>query len=162
MIILYPESFQRYSIQRNLCVSVCLYLRLSLHPNPYPYPWLYCLYCDLHLCIYTCHSIIYRLLLSFFLNILAILSHQEVKNRFDRFNVCLLCNCLSTHIFFFFKFLYFRLHWVFIAACGLSLVAASGGYSLLLCVGFSLRWLLLLWSMSSRCVGFSSCGTWAQ
>ena len=45
---------------------------------------------------------------------------------------------------------------------GLSLVAVSGGYSLLLCAGFSLRWLLLLWSTGSRCVGFSSCGMRAQ
>ena len=62
---------------------------------------------------------------------------------------------------------------------GLSLVAASQGYSLLWCMGFSLRWLfllqstgsrhagfslwwlLLLWSMGSRHVGFSSCSTWA-
>ena len=28
--------------------------------------------------------------------------------------------------------------------------------------GFSLQWLLLLWSTGSRHVGFSSCGTWAQ
>ena len=40
---------------------------------------------------------------------------------------------------------------------GLSPVVASGGYSLLWCVGFSLRWLLLLRSTSSRCAGFSSC-----
>ena len=39
---------------------------------------------------------------------------------------------------------YFWLCWVFIAACGLSLVAASGGYSSLRCMGFSLSWLLLL------------------
>ena len=57
---------------------------------------------------------------------------------------------------------YFWLRWVFIAARGLSLVAASRGYSSLQCVGFSLRWLLLLQSMGSRHVGFSSCGTWAQ
>ena len=56
----------------------------------------------------------------------------------------------------------FRLLWVFIAGCGLSLVVASGGYSLLQCVGFSLRWLLLLWSTGSRRVGFSSCGSQAQ
>ena len=42
------------------------------------------------------------------------------------------------------------------------LVAASGGYSLLWCAGFSLRWLLLLRSTGSRRAGFSSCGTWAQ
>ena len=44
------------------------------------------------------------------------------------------------HSFFFFKFIYyyyyFWLHWFFIAARGLSLVAASGGYSLLRCAGF--------------------------
>ena len=44
---------------------------------------------------------------------------------------------------------------------GLSLVAVSGGYSLLWCAGFSLRWLLLLRSMGSRRAGFSSCGSWA-
>ena len=59
-------------------------------------------------------------------------------------------------------FIYFWLRLVFIAACGLSLVAASGGYSLLQCVGFLLWWLLLLWSTGSRYAGFSSCGTWAQ
>ena len=45
---------------------------------------------------------------------------------------------------------------------GLSLVAASGGYSSLWCAGFSLRWLLLLWSTGSRRVGFSSGGMRAQ
>ena len=57
---------------------------------------------------------------------------------------------------------YFWLYWVFVAVHRLSLVAASRGYSLFLCAGFSLRWLLLLWSMGSRCVGFSSCGTWVS
>ena len=51
---------------------------------------------------------------------------------------------------------------VFVTARGLSLVAASGGYSLLRCEGFSLQWLLLLWSTGSRHTGFSSCSTWAQ
>ena len=41
-------------------------------------------------------------------------------------------------------------------------VPASMGYSSLWCEGFSLRWLLLLWSTGSRHVGFSSCGTWAS
>ena len=45
--------------------------------------------------------------------------------------------------------------------CGLSLVEASGGYSLLQREGFSLRWLLLLRSTGSRCAGFSSCGSQA-
>ena len=58
-------------------------------------------------------------------------------------------------------FIYFWLCWVFVAARGLSLVVASGGYSLLWCVGFSLQWLLLLRSTGSRCVGFSSCSSWA-
>ena len=58
--------------------------------------------------------------------------------------------------------IYFWLRWVFVAARGLSLVAASGVYSSLRCAGFSLRWLLLLRSMGSRYVGFSSCGWQAQ
>ena len=71
---------------------------------------------------------------------------------------------ISLFVFFFLinLFIYFWLHWVFIAAHGLSLVAVSGGYSLLQHAGFSLRWLLLLQSMGSRCAGFSSCGVWAQ
>ena len=56
----------------------------------------------------------------------------------------------------------FRLHWVFVAACGLSLAVASCGYSSLWCAGFSLQWLLLLWSTDSRHMGFSNCGMWAQ
>ena len=56
-------------------------------------------------------------------------------------------------------FLYFCLHWVFVAACALSLAAASRGYSSLRCVGFSLWWLLLLQSTGSRHMGFSSCGS---
>ena len=61
----------------------------------------------------------------------------------------------------FILFIYFWLHWVFVAACGLSLVAGKGDYSSLRCAGFSLTWLLLLQSMSSRHTGFSSCGVWA-
>ena len=76
------------------------------------------------------------------------------------------CFCASTILgffeFFFSLFIYFWLHWIFVAACRLSLVAASRGYSSLRCVGFSLWWLLLLQNTGSRCVGFSSCGTWAQ
>ena len=43
--------------------------------------------------------------------------------------------------FFFFKciYLFIWLHWVFVAARGLFLVAASGGYSSLWCTGLSLR-----------------------
>ena len=39
---------------------------------------------------------------------------------------------------------------------------SSCGYSSLQCAGFSLRWLLSLWSIGSRHTGFSSCGTQAQ
>ena len=52
--------------------------------------------------------------------------------------------------------------WVFVAACGLPLVATSGGYSLLQCAGFSLQWLPLLRSMGSKHAGFSGCGTEAS
>ena len=45
--------------------------------------------------------------------------------------------------------MYFWLHWVFVAARGLSLVAASGGYSSLWCAGFS------------HCSDFSCCGAQA-
>ena len=62
----------------------------------------------------------------------------------------------------FILFIYFWMHWVFVAVHGLSLVVASGGYSSLWCTGISLQWLLLLQSTGSRHTGFSSCGVWAQ
>ena len=58
-----------------------------------------------------------------------------------------------------FYFIYFSLHWVFVAAHRLFLAVASGGYSSLWCTGFSLWWLLLLRSTGFRCVGFSGCGS---
>ena len=63
------------------------------------------------------------------------------------------CVSLYENIFLIFLFYYFWLHWVFVAACGLSLVVVSGGYSSLQCAGFSLQWLLLLRSTGSRHVG---------
>ena len=69
---------------------------------------------------------------------------------------------LFIYLFIYLFIFYFWLHWVLVAACRLSLVAVSGGYSSLWCVGFSLWWLLLLRSMGSRHAGFSSCGTRAQ
>ena len=69
---------------------------------------------------------------------------------------------LFCFVLFIYLFIYLWLRWVFVAARGLSLVVASRGYSSLQCVGFSLQWLLLLRSMDSRHVGFSSCGTRAQ
>ena len=53
-----------------------------------------------------------------------------------------------------FIYLFIWLRWVFVATRGLSLVAASGGYSLLQCTGFSLRWLL--------CCGAQALGVWAS
>ena len=68
------------------------------------------------------------------------------------------CTCFA----FVFNLFYFWLCWVFVAASRPSLVAVSGGYSSLRCVGFSSRWLLLLRSTGSRHMGFSSCGTRAS
>ena len=58
----------------------------------------------------------------------------------------------SSFTLYFSKF-HFWLHWVFIAASGLSLAVASKGYSPLRCTGFSLLWLLFLQSMGSRALG---------
>ena len=68
----------------------------------------------------------------------------------------------SMYDYYFFKKFYFWLQWVFVALCELSLVVASGSCSWLRCTGFSLQWLLLLQSISSRCLGFSSCSMPAQ
>ena len=64
-------------------------------------------------------------------------------------------------IFFFNYLFYFWLHLVFVALWGLSLVAASRGFTSLQCEGCSLQWHLLFQNTGSRCLGFSSCGTWA-
>ena len=69
---------------------------------------------------------------------------------------------INLFIYLFIYLFYFWLHWVFVAVCRLSLVAASRDYSLLHCAGFSLQWLLLLQSTGSRHTGFSSCNMWAQ
>ena len=73
-------------------------------------------------------------------------------------------NSIHNILIFLNKFIYFI--YLFLAVLGLcccarafSLVAASEGYSSLRCAGFSLRWLLLLRCMGSRCAGFSSCGS---
>ena len=63
---------------------------------------------------------------------------------------------------FYFIYFYFWLCWVFVAARGLSLVAASGGYCSLQCAGFSLWWLLLLGARALGVPAFSSYGTQAQ
>ena len=79
--------------------------------------------------------------------------------RFLVYDLALLCHYILTFVLFLF---FFWLRWIFVAVHGLSLVPASGGYSSLWCVGFSLQWLLLLQSMGSRHASFSSCGIWAQ
>ena len=62
--------------------------------------------------------------------------------------------------FFFFNFYLFAFVCaVFIAACGLFLIATSGGYSSLWGAVFSFQWLLLLWSTGSWAHGLSSCGS---
>ena len=64
------------------------------------------------------------------------------------------------HLFFFFRrkkdFFFFWLPWVFV--CCVQAFSSCGEW----CMGFSLRWLLLLRSMGCRRTGFSSCGTRAQ
>jgi len=56
-------------------------------------------------------------------------------------------------------YLFTGVHWVFIAVLRFSVVAVSGGYSSLRYTGFSLWWLLLLWSTHSNHMGFSCCTT---
>ena len=75
-----------------------------------------------------------------------------------------ICSQCMAYILIFMVSLFFLfwLCWVFVAARGLSLVGASAGYSSLRCTGFSLWWLLLLWSTGSRHICFSSCGMQAQ
>ena len=75
---------------------------------------------------------------------------------------CLYCWTVTYPFFkkkktFIYLFIYW-LCWISIAASGLSLVVASGGYSSLWCAGFSSQWLLLLRITGSRHTGFSSCG----
>ena len=90
----------------------------------------------------------------------------QLERALRRLSFLCLLNLRCFHLFVVvvvpFYFLFFWPRWVFVALCRLSLVAASGGYSSLRCVGFSLRWLLLWWSTGSRCAGFSSYSTWAQ
>ena len=54
------------------------------------------------------------------------------------------------------KCLFIIYFWVFVAACWLSLVLER-----LSSMGFSLRWLPVLWSTGCRCTGFSSSNMWA-
>ena len=63
------------------------------------------------------------------------------------------CYFYFLYTFIYYLFIYFWLCWVFVSVRGLSLVAASRGYSSLWCAGFSLSWLLLLRSTGSRHAG---------
>ena len=75
----------------------------------------------------------------------------------------------QSHIlsFFFLINLFYFIYFIFgcigssLLRMGFSLVLASGSYSSLWCVGFSLQWLLLLQSTGSRRAGFSSYGSQA-
>ena len=77
--------------------------------------------------------------------------------------VCTFLKIKNHRIFLFiYVFVYSGLRWAFVALAGLPLVVVNGSRTLLRCVGFSLKRLLLLWSTGSRHAGFSSCGTQAQ
>ena len=58
-------------------------------------------------------------------------------------------------------FIYLWLCWIFIAACRLPRVVASGGYSRVVVHGLLIA-MALLWSMGSRYEGFGKCSTQAQ
>ena len=61
------------------------------------------------------------------------------------------------------KFIYFWLCWVFVAAWAFLQLWRAGVSLQLRCPGFSLKWLLLLWSTDYGLEGgFSSCNMWAQ
>ena len=73
------------------------------------------------------------------------------------------------YLLFFFNILFLKLIYFIlfifgsvlsVAARGLSLVAVSGGYFSLWCAGFSLLWLLLLWSTGSRHAGSRAQAPW--
>ena len=86
---------------------------------------------------------------------------------FDTINLCYSSNLekIWPLLLFFFLiiclFFYFILTVLGLLCCvGSSLVAAIGGYFSLLCAGFSLRRLFLLWSMGSVVVAYGlSCST---
>ena len=74
-------------------------------------------------------------------------SNVEARVKGEEKYMTALFICLLFKIYF-----YFWLCWVFVVARGLSLVAASGGYSLLRCPDSSLRWFLLLRHAGSAAV----------
>ena len=87
------------------------------------------------------------------------------------YSILKLCCLADTHFFLISKFIYLFIClfvYLFLAVLGLRCCAwafsscGERGYSSLRCMGFSLRWLLLLQSTGSRHAGFSSGGSWAQ
>ena len=139
VIIMVPHYHAKKRLQ--VCIHICMYT--------------YIIYVHVsHICMsYICIHTIYIKVLKYHRK------HQIQNNRCVQVNMDRNSNLhwgekhissIAFFIYFSFLFIYFWLHWVFIAACRLSLVAASGVSSSLLCEGFSLRWLLLLWSTGSR------------
>lgn len=63
--------------------------------------------------------------------------------------------------FFFFSSNTFKFLFIFDCSGSFFLCEGCEGYSSVTCSGFSLSWLLLLWSVSSRASGLSICGSWA-
>ena len=61
-----------------------------------------------------------------------------------------------------FLFIYFWLCWVFVAVQAFLQLQRAEATLWLRCTGFSLQWLLLLWSLGSGACGLSSCGSWAR
>ena len=90
------------------------------------------------------------------------------------FAVQKLLRFMTSHlfIFVFILFLFFYIYtnlFIYLILAALGLCCCTWAFSscgerglLLWCAGFSLRWLLLLQSMGSRCAGFSSCDIRAQ
>ena len=73
-------------------------------------------------------------------------------------SVDILASSHESQMFFYiyqFIYLFFWLHWVFVAVHGLSPVAVSGGHSLLRCAGFSLP-------LASLCCGAQALGSRAS
>ena len=69
--------------------------------------------------------------------------------------------CFGFLLLLFLKCIYFWLNWIFISLCGFLLVAASGGYFVVMWgVLIAVAFLVLEHRLLSS--GFSSCSTWAQ
>ena len=81
----------------------------------------------------------------------------------DHRGKCHFCHIMTYDLVWFMPkhfFKYFKI--LFMAALGLCCFALAFRCSeRLQCINFLLPWLLLLWSMGSRCTGFSSCSAWA-